>query len=430
MADKKVHIFHHYDADGYGGAAVIGGYLRAKYRNHGGVDLEFHSCNHKFPIDFSTVADTDDVYIVDYSFSRVDDCELISKWVESHRGNRFVWIDHHETSNVIVAKYPFFKRYLDKGKGYLCISKDDEPKFSGCLLAHLWLMHNDPKLGGSRIINNQAFHDHDLEYLVDLEENATPNWIYYISDYDTFTHNSEASIPFNKGVGYYTLANIFLGTGENSFMSKYEDLWATTLIPDVPAPFADFGDVFQHYAVDDYDANEICRKCIEIGTVLTEEQNRIYKSRARDIFECVLCADFSRDYIDASHELKIDDRFLENDGSRICYKAKVAVLNDRGNSLNFMEKFQEYDAVIIFSFDGTQWTHSIFSNNNGIPVNTAAMYFGKCFGTNGGGHQHAAGFSSLEPLFAKNRIVELRDSSCRIIQCADDSENTIIKEYI
>lgn len=74
---------------------------------------------------------------------------------------------------------------------------------------------------------------------------------------------------------------------------------------------------------------------------------------------------------------------------------KCMVVNKKTNSWVFGEKYNEYPLVIVWVFDGSKFTYSIFSSNKDIDCSKIAESYG------GGGHKGAAGFSSEELLFKK-----------------------------
>lgn len=67
---------------------------------------------------------------------------------------------------------------------------------------------------------------------------------------------------------------------------------------------------------------------------------------------------------------------------------KVYAVNKSSNSWIFGDKINEYDAVVAFVFDGSEYKYSIFSSKYGANCQNIAEFHG------GGGHPHAAGFLS------------------------------------
>lgn len=96
--------------------------------------------------------------------------------------------------------------------------------------------------------------------------------------------------------------------------------------------------------------------------------------------------------------------FIDNDNTyyreHFAYESEVAghkclVVNKKTNSWVFGEKYSEYPLVMVWVFDGSKFTYSIFSSNKDIDCSKIAESYG------GGGHKGAAGFSSIELLFKK-----------------------------
>lgn len=72
---------------------------------------------------------------------------------------------------------------------------------------------------------------------------------------------------------------------------------------------------------------------------------------------------------------------------------KCLVVNRKSNSWIFGEKYKEYPIVMVWVFNGSKYTYSIFSSSKDIDCSKIAEKYG------GGGHKGAAGFSSNELLF-------------------------------
>lgn len=74
---------------------------------------------------------------------------------------------------------------------------------------------------------------------------------------------------------------------------------------------------------------------------------------------------------------------------------KCLAVNWKTNSWVFGEEVNNYPIVMVYAFDGTYFTYSIFSIDNSVDCSKIAEKFG------GGGHRGAAGFKSKELLFRK-----------------------------
>ena len=106
--------------------------------------------------------------------------------------------------------------------------------------------------------------------------------------------------------------------------------------------------------------NHQLAEMVETGEILYKYQTQIDKSMLKHAFDITI------------------------DGFRI-----IALNRPYGNSRIFCEKYDEYDAVLKFYYDGAinKWRYSIYSNGNNPDVDCAFIatkYF------NGGGHKLSA----------------------------------------
>ena len=101
---------------------------------------------------------------------------------------------------------------------------------------------------------------------------------------------------------------------------------------------------------------------------------------------------------------KLIKGFIDNDNTyyreHFAYESiingiKCLVVNKKTNSWVFGDKYSEYPLVMVWVFDGSKFTYSIFSSNKNIDCSKIAESYG------GGGHKGAAGFSSTDLLFKK-----------------------------
>jgi oligoribonuclease NrnB/cAMP/cGMP phosphodiesterase (DHH superfamily) len=74
----------------------------------------------------------------------------------------------------------------------------------------------------------------------------------------------------------------------------------------------------------------------------------------------------------------------------------LVINHPKATSLIFGEYYKKYPFVVVFSYDGSKYKYSLYSNNK-FDVSTIAEKFG------GGGHKGAAGFASDKLLFNKKR---------------------------
>lgn len=114
---------------------------------------------------------------------------------------------------------------------------------------------------------------------------------------------------------------------------------------------------------------------------------------------------FDKHIINETLEIgKVIKTFIDQDNTyyreHFAYETEIAghkclVVNKKTNSWVFGEKYSEYPLVMVWVFDGSKFTYSIFSSNKEIDCSKIAESYG------GGGHKGAAGFSSTELLFRK-----------------------------
>ena len=184
----KVYIYHHFDADGYASAAAValnyyGEVTGDEEHIESLVPIEYYSCTHSKPmkLDKVDICLNCIVYIVDYSFSRLDDQKEIKRLLKE--GVKIVWNDHHETSKTIEAEHTEFKdlpgsRVLFKRSPY-----------AGCYLT--W------------------------EYLYQFKE--IPEWIRLTSDHDTWQDNQDAH-DFVSAMTFEGLQDTYLNPDTQSIL--------------------------------------------------------------------------------------------------------------------------------------------------------------------------------------------------------------------
>jgi uncharacterized protein len=116
--------------------------------------------------------------------------------------------------------------------------------------------------------------------------------------------------------------------------------------------------------------------------------NSTYSYKTEEIIEI---GELIKNYIDKDNEYYLSHFGYESelDGYK-CY-----VVNKKSNSWIFGNKYNEYPFVVVYVFDGNQYTYSLFSSNKDIDCSKIAEKLG------GGGHKGAAGFCSKELLLKK-----------------------------
>ena len=360
----NVVIFHHGDMDGFASAAIISAavsnLMRGSYNHYNVSDenIEYVVCNHSSEIKFDPETLTPDtlVFIVDYSPSNPEHLTLFSRIFDIVEGN-VVWIDHHATSTDVMEKNPVMK-HIANTTGYV----DPTNTAAATVLCYEWYE------AASRVF------DHDVDIRTnlmniyfELDEVSIdiPYWIKLVDDYDRWQMNMEESLQFNNGCYYYGLHDVFTN------MSSLCDI--------KPASFRDMLTMSPY--PDGCMCDLKCEEIISTGKILTEAKNRDNKRLVNAI-------SFERE-------------FQTEDGKSY----KVICLNAVGNSSVFGDKYDEYDAVCLFSYNGTHYEYSMFAKDSSpIDCSAFAKYFGEKYGITGGGHLHAAGWSTPENILEKNII--------------------------
>jgi len=104
---------------------------------------------------------------------------------------------------------------------------------------------------------------------------------------------------------------------------------------------------------------------------------------------------------DIIHDGNIIKKYIDSDNeyylSNFGYESELAgykcyVINKKSNSWIFGDKINQYPFVVVYVFDGTQYTYSLFSTDKTVDCSKVAESFG------GGGHFSAAGFTSKKLL--------------------------------
>lgn len=355
---RKFHIFYHRDADGFCAGHLIYRFL-VKDLGIAEDDIRELPCIHKEDLseEFDKVEKDDFVFILDYSFPQPD-AERIKRLYEETTKN-IVWIDHHATS----------QQYLDSDVVYREIARNGflelSNRYAGCLLTQIWV---DAAKEVYKFSNVQDDWDKLLEILrwnvcpnlkrpSEINECAlkAPHYVRLVSDHDTFIHEIPGSREFVKGCLFEGLHKVFFEEGDKL------DVYVRTA-------------ELEH-----------------IGSILMSSEARMNESRVkRNMFYSYITTHW-----DGVYEQK-----------------KIAVLDGYGNSDVFGEIYNEVDAVCLFTFDGQSFNYSMYSRKeDGMIVAPVAKYFGEHYHTNGGGHDHACGWSSPEIIFTKNTNITIPTDS-------------------
>lgn len=303
---NKVWIFHHTDADGY-----CGGFICKNSAKD--YDFETYACDYSTDFSRYDIGRNDIVMVVDLSFT--DKTIYHLKEMAYKCNDNIIWIDHHESSLDCYNNDEELRniKFLSIALG----SKQN--KFSAAFLAYAVLQHNLTKFN---------------DILVEV-----PEFIYLVSDWDTWSHQTKDSKYFNKAVNSTT--DIYL---YNKELSEYNEnnIWEQ---------------LYKEYILDR-------------GTLLEDMINE------------------ARPLVKQTETL--DARYLNSNGFEFnLFGYKVLACNQRNNSLLFGDKINEYDFVCPFVLHERNgkliYTYSLFSGTN-QNCKEIAERFG------GGGHKGAAGF--------------------------------------
>lgn len=406
-----IHIWHHFDADGFCAAAVVRGFLNVEndfLKEHDKYNPLMQVLEHAHPMKWDHVSDGDVIFIVDYSFTRNDDvAEIISRMANV----RFIWIDHHVSSLKLLEEYPELEELAEEGLIYT-----DSPKLSGCYLAYIYMLWNYS-------VENRETPICKDDVCELKEKLPVPDFVRLVSDYDTFSHECENSVEFVKALGFVGLKNCFyndllyfkldnvkyvsldicleveLMTGKNSYLSMSDE-------------YAWISETYDSF-VKSKSSTVITKKVL----ITKRSATQALIGKGKTIIDIMKVYD-AKDVKAKAFESFIHIPTLE--GNDTYKEFKILVLNKVGNSLMFGDAYNKYDAVVTMFFNGEHFVYSIFSHiQSGLNCEMVGTYFKKIFGITGGGHTHAAGFSALFPVFIKNTISILDAGECRLIKKDD-----------
>ena len=334
-----MHCYHHTDADG-----LAAGYIVKNICD----GLNIHYTTKDFScVDYNSVFnDHDDmediIFIVDLSFTDKTVDNLIR--ICNH-SKKVIWVDHHQSSRDLFESKKFKDEILGKYNNLFIFFSEN-----GCGALNTYrLVH---KLGDNDKIPFvfyqalKAETTSNIFILSDLtldERFNIPLWLSYIDDYDRWIHKLPGTKKFQLGLmareNHLVIAD--KETGHNMFNPFWDELSK----PDC----------------------NLVNKCVNDGNAIKMATDTRYRKELNKAFQVRL-----------------------EDGSIILCK------NAFGNSENFLNEINNYDAVSIFHYDGRsgKWYHSIYSYKES---NFDCAKFAEQFG--GGGHFHAAGFNVNEPIW-------------------------------
>lgn len=419
MGERNTWIFHHSDGDGFASAVLIGERYATITGGKNGIpvkvsipdNVHFEIADYNKPIDFKNkdIKEGDEIYILDYTPHAKEEFDAIDElWNNFGENIKFIIIDHHRTALRSIEECEGIRNYL---QCWGCIFPTEDFHQAGCMLVYIlqelgMIEYKNREFCLWYFDNNANFQDR-VRGIFEYIEKEAPRWLRLTADHDIYSERLKESHIFNTGAFQEGLTKTYLDTeGNDSFLRYY-------------SAYRHFESLIEISEGDKVTSYEALRKnnldlmeektdiLIQKGYTVKEITDRIHRSALRKGFEVEIVLDVTKDFIDPSNSLE-----LSYDGQNMFHmEGKCFCAEGTGNSENFLDKFEEYDAVILFSFDGEYVKHSIFSKKSSdFRCNVLALWGNHQYEISGGGHQHAAGFYSKELLFRKNMKYGMNDA--------------------
>lgn len=371
LEEKKsiVTIYHHDDMDGYASAAII---ASIHQYNH---DVRLIEVSHgSKPLDLSNidVKKKNIIYILDYSLSSDEEIINLNNFMSQNQNQLVIFIDHHETSYALIDGNSCMENKFisDAIYDHGIIST----RVSAAVLCYLF----------KKILK-------DWYYMLDDENDIVLNKIRQLPDAITKDITGNDYVLFNDLPYWLALINDY-----DLWKLDYPDSQAFNLACYAEGLYEVFMRNVYTYIInfDDKGMRTFTNSLISKGFAILDYQNKNNARIMNNSFECEMIFQFKQNDIDPNNVLNLE----EGIESKSC---KCLCVNGYGNSSIFGKFYNEYDAVVIFNYDGSigKYKYTMYSKENGFQCNVAALFFKKKYGLNGGGHYHAAGWSSPELLF-------------------------------
>lgn len=398
----NVRIYHHFDADGYGSAAIIG----HLYMDIHKYDIEFIVSSHYVRMNFDKIKEDDIVYMVDFCPSDESDLANIDNLLRKYPKLRLIFLDHHKSTGKILKEHPLLAQKVEE---YGAWFNSEDYEVSGIALSYFAC---DPKLTENmnepivipRTDNPLLLHQqlnslyressHNSfevkKKLKFMKECIKPSWIRYVDDNDLYLKIYPTTHAFVRGLSYNGFTYNFIS---QSNPDSYICLMRAMSSED---------DGIRHRGESRMQiaTQEISKTGNMIVELDTKRNKNILKSNG---FIVNLNFTVSKEWFDPNNNYELP--YNENDLFHM--SGKVLCCNNYGNSSIFGEEFEKYDAVICFNYNGNHTEYSMFSRKeNGLRCDVMAITMKKIYKLSGGGHVHAAGWSTPgTPILNTSKLV-------------------------
>ena len=353
-------IFYHGDDDGRCSAAIVKRELVNVFEPITMDDFieYFHSGNINTP-EFKM---NETVYIVDLALDDVIYNQVIKPAVDA--GSKVIHIDHHKTTlDRISSMTDDEKLVMEK------ITSFYKTELSASMLTWVYSLMYDSERKEPNKVNfdfTQGYtHVGFNVETPDMREYRIPDAIRYIDDNDVWRHEIEETKFFS--IGFQLIED----------KHPASQIWDDLI-----------------YTSSQYESSKI----VNDGRILWTYQEVRNKASMRnafesDVYERLLCA-----YQEAQYKANLRNAFESDVFGPTC----LCLNSCQGNSRIFCEKFDEYQMVCKFGYDGSihKWRYTLYSsdkNDNIVDVSDIAKHYG------GGGNRGAAGFVLDYNIFDKNK---------------------------
>lgn len=329
----KTIIIHHNDRDGRVSAAIIAERIMSIGLNSNKVMFEETDytksikdiCQAYMP--YIENYEVSSIYIVDVSISRTSDIDFLLNQISEY--TRVIWIDHHQTSFDTIKEFETENHQTVEIDGFRCIGVSAAAL---CWLLSEWNTAQYQILSAGGVIS---------EAQRNILLSTLPQYLQYVSNYDTFGSSDPKVYTFNYGDKLQSV---------NEYIIEINH-----------------GILYSSHRLD---------MILEKGAIIEDYLKQKYKS-------AVDKAAFEFTYADDEYKKQPLKGIALNYGTF--------------SSLVFGNKINEYDIACIYQqYGANEVKYSLYSAHKDAKCNEIAKSFG------GGGHKQAAGFRTKKLAFVKN----------------------------